>query len=73
MGAATVTPSVYRDYWQCQLGGMLGSGATALVEEVNGAVRVNVTWGDERWNDADKDGTVSAAESNRTLTVESRL
>lgn len=73
MSAAQVTPLMYRNYWQCQLGDMLGDGATAVVQELNGAVRVSITWGDERWNDADKDGVVSAGESNRTFSVESRL
>ena len=34
---------------------------------------VTITWGDQRWNDADGDGTVDAAEGNQTFTTVTRL
>ena len=69
----TVTPAKYRDVWRCRLGMALGAGATANVQFNAGDVTVAITWGDERWNDADRDGTVTAAESDRTFTTVTRL
>lgn len=69
----TVTPAKYRGVWECRLGKALGEGATANVALDAGQVTVSVTWGDERWNDSDGDGTVSAAESNQTFVTVTRL
>ena len=70
---AAVSPAAYRTVWQCRLQSELGAGSTATVTFVNGLATVNITWGDERWNDANADGTVSAAESNRTFSASTRL
>ncbi len=69
----TVTPAAFRTVWQCRLGMALGAGATANVGLNDGEVTVAITWGDQRWNDADGDGTVSAAEGNQTFTTVTRL
>lgn len=69
----TVGAASYRTTWQCRLFSALGPGARARVTYVDGEATVAVTWGDERWNDADKDGTVSEAEANKTFSVSSRL
>lgn len=69
----TVTPAKYRGVWECRLGKALGAGSTANVALDAGQVTVSVTWGDERWNDSDGDGTVSAAESNQTFVTVTRL
>ena len=55
------------------MGKALGADAAATVAFANGVATVAITWGDERWNDADGDGTVSAAEGNRTFTTVTRL
>lgn len=70
---AAVNPAAYRIVWQCRLQSELGAGSTATVTYVSGVATVNITWGDERWNDADRDGTVSAAESNQTFSASTRL
>jgi len=68
-----VSPAKFTTVWQCRLGKALGPGATATVEHDNGEITVSITWGDQRWNDADGDGTVSAAEGNQTFTTVTRL
>ncbi len=70
---AALNPAAYKTIWQCRLQSELGAGSTATVTYVNGVATVNITWGDERWNDANQDGTVSAAESNRTFSASTRL
>lgn len=69
----TVSYTGYRVVWQCRLQKALGAGSGAVVAYNNGVATINITWGDERWNDADGDGTVSAAESNRTFSTSTRL
>lgn len=71
--SAAVNPGAYKAVWQCRLRSELGAGSTATVTYVDGEATVNITWGDERWNDANNDGTVSAAESNRTFSARTRL
>lgn len=68
-----VTPAKFRNVWRCRLGMALGADATANVAFNAGEVTVAITWGDQRWNDADGDGTVSAAEGNQTFTTVTRL
>ncbi|UNK56708.1 type IV pilus modification protein PilV [Pseudoxanthomonas daejeonensis] len=68
-----VSAAKFRDVWECRLGTALGAGATANVAFNAGEVTVAITWGDERWNDADGDGTVSADEGNQTFTTVTRL
>ena len=68
-----VTPAKFKTVWQCRLGKALGPGATATVALNAGELSVAITWGDERWNDGDASGTVSATESNRTFTTVTRL
>ncbi|MES5815657.1 type IV pilus modification protein PilV [Pseudoxanthomonas sp. Soil82] len=68
-----VSADAYRTVWECRLGKALGAGSTANVAVNAGQVTVAITWGDERWNDADRDGTVSAAEGNQTFTTVTRL
>ncbi|MBD8635130.1 type IV pilus modification protein PilV [Stenotrophomonas sp. CFBP 13725] len=46
--------------WKCRLGKALGDNATATVASNNGVVTVNVTWGDERWNETAADTTFTA-------------
>lgn len=70
---ATVSPAAYKVVWQCRLQSELGAGSAATVTYVAGLATVNITWGDERWNDANRDGVVSAAESNRTFSTSTRL
>lgn len=70
---ASVAADSFRTVWECRLGKALGAGATANVALDAGQVTVAITWGDERWNDANGDGTVSAAESNQTFTTVTRL
>lgn len=70
---AEVSPGAYKLVWQCRLQSELGAGSTAAVTYVAGVATVSITWGDERWNDDNKDGTVSATESNRTFSVSTRL
>ncbi len=49
---ATVTANIER--WQCQVARALGPSASAGVTYANGGdVVVTITWGDERWNEAD--------------------
>jgi type IV pilus assembly protein PilV len=70
---AAVSPSAYKTVWQCRLQSALGAGSTATVTYVAGVATVDIIWGDERWNDGDGDGTVSAAESNKTFSASTRL
>lgn len=69
----TVTAATYKTVWECRLGSALGAGSTANVALDAGQVTVAITWGDQRWNDANGDGTVSAAEGNQTFTTVTRL
>jgi len=36
--------------WQCQVVQALGEGASANVTITNGQAKVDISWGDERWN-----------------------
>ncbi|MGH8027963.1 MAG: type IV pilus modification protein PilV, partial [Pseudoxanthomonas sp.] len=49
---STVSPGAYKTVWQCRLQSELGAGSTATVTYVAGVATVNITWGDQRWNDA---------------------
>ncbi|MBO9715981.1 MAG: type IV pilus modification protein PilV [Pseudoxanthomonas sp.] len=69
----TVGPGAFKGVWECRLGKALGGGSTANVAYDDGEVTVAITWGDERWNDANRDGAVSAAEGNKTFTTVTRL
>ena len=69
----TVSAGAFKSVWQCRLGKALGGGASANVAYNGGQVTVAITWGDERWNDADGNGTVSDAEGNKTFTTVTRL
>ena len=68
-----VSAGAFKSVWECRMGKALGDGASANVQFANGEATVAITWGDERWNDADGDGAVSAAEGNRTFTTVTRL
>ena len=68
-----VSAGAYKSVWECRMGKALGAGASANVQFANGVATVAITWGDERWNDADGDGTVSATEGNQTFTTVTRL
>ena len=68
-----VSAAAFESVWECRMGKALGADAAATVAFANGVATVAITWGDERWNDADGDGTVSAAEGNRTFTTVTRL
>ena len=68
-----VSAAAFESVWECRMGKALGADAAATVGFANGVATVAITWGDERWNDADGDGTVSAAEGNRTFTTVTRL
>ncbi|WP_434031495.1 type IV pilus modification protein PilV [[Pseudomonas] boreopolis] len=59
-----VSPSTYKNQWQCRLQKALGDDASANVTYDGGLVTVAITWNDQRW---------SAVNSNETFTVESRL
>lgn len=61
-GAAGVTE--YRTAWSCRLGKALGSGSKAKVTDNGNTIKVDVTWGDDRWVDGADD---------RTFSVETRL
>jgi type IV pilus assembly protein PilV len=69
----TISVSKYKQVWSCRLGMALGAGASAEVSYNSGVAEVAITWGDERWNDANQDGTVSDEEANRTFRTETRL
>lgn len=68
-----VTPAGFTRQWQCRLGRGLGEESSAVVSYSAGVATVSITWGDQRWNDADKDGSVSAAESRHTFSLATRL
>ncbi|KAF1698309.1 type IV pilus modification protein PilV [Pseudoxanthomonas jiangsuensis] len=63
----------YKTIWECRLGMALGADASARVTFNDGVANVDITWGDQRWNDADNDGTVSDAEKNVSFATETRL
>ena len=69
----TITAAKYKTVWNCRMGKALGAGSSAVVSYNNGVARVSITWADERWNDADGNGTVSDTESNKTFQTETRL
>ena len=73
IGPVTIATNVAR--WQCEVRSALGEGSSAVVvfTPADGLATVAISWGDERWNDANRDGTVSAAESNKTFVVSTRL
>lgn len=54
----------YKTAWSCRLGKALGDRATALVTVNGNTVKVDVTWGDDRW--------VEGADA-RTFSAETRL
>lgn len=62
--AAAITPAGYKDVWQCRLGSALGGNATGNVVYANGVATVTITWGDQRWDEANP---------NTTFQVRSRL
>ena len=62
--AADIAANIAR--WQCQVVEALGPTAGAAIIYVDGAVRVTITWGDQRWDQQDP----SAATS---FVVETRL
>ena len=73
-----VNADAYKTVWQCRLGQALGAGASAEVSCATancsgGQVTVDITWRDQRWNDANKDGTVSDVEGNQTFSTVTRL
>jgi len=72
-GTVSIALNVTR--WQCEVRSTLGEGSSAVVTFTpgDGLATVALTWGDERWNDANRDGTVSAGESNKTFVVSTRL
>lgn len=55
-----VSPSAYKDQWQCRLQRALGGGASATVNYNDGLVTVAITWNDQRWKAGDTDTTFSA-------------
>lgn len=63
---ATVSPANYKAIWQCRLHYALGAGATATVTYETGVAEVNVTWGDERWQE-------TTSERNRSFSLETQL
>lgn len=74
----TVGADAFKTVWQCRLGKSLGGNATAAVacetaNCVGGRVTVDITWRDQRWNDADNDGTVADTEGNQTFRTVTRL
>ena len=74
----TVGADAYKTVWECRLGQALGAGASATVtcatgNCASGDVTVAITWHDERWNDANEDGTVSEDEGNKTFSTVTRL
>lgn len=71
----TVAIATRLDQWRCEMTAALGTGSSAVVayDPDNRQASVDITWGDERWNDANKDGTVTAGESNKHFLVETRL
>lgn len=56
----SITQDVFMKDWRCRLGKALGDNATATVERNGSEITVNVSWGDERWNEEAEDTTFSA-------------
>lgn len=56
----SITQDVFMTDWRCRLGKALGDNATATVERNGSEITVNVSWGDERWNEEAEDTTFSA-------------
>jgi type IV pilus assembly protein PilV len=76
--SGVVGADAYKTVWQCRLGQALGPNSLAKVtcESSNcmgGQVAVEITWRDQRWNDTDNNGTVSASEGNLTFRTVTRL
>lgn len=63
IGAVTIAQSISR--WQCQVARTLGPTASAQVTYNDGNVAVNISWGDNRW---EQDGA-----SPTTFTLTTRL
>lgn len=63
IGGVTIAESISR--WQCQVARTLGPTASAQVTYNNGAVAVNISWGDNRWE--------QDASSPTTFTLATRL
>jgi len=55
-----ITQDVFMKDWRCRMGKALGDNATATVVRNGSEITVNVTWGDERWNEAAEDTTFTA-------------
>lgn len=49
---ANLSAASFRNTWSCRLGKALGGGATASVVRNGAEVTVNITWGDERWDES---------------------
>ncbi|WP_125076538.1 type IV pilus modification protein PilV [Pseudoxanthomonas sp. SGT-18] len=49
---ANLSATSFRNAWSCRLGKALGGGATASVVRNGAEVTVNITWGDERWDES---------------------
>lgn len=49
MGAVTIQAS--SDRWKCQVARTLGPSASANVSYASGVVRVEISWGDHRWEE----------------------
>ncbi len=49
---ANLSAASFRNAWSCRLGKALGGGATASVVRNGAEVTVNITWGDERWDES---------------------
>lgn len=56
----SITQDVFMTDWRCRMGKALGDNATATVERNGSEITVNVSWGDERWNEEAEDTTFSA-------------
>jgi len=63
-GTVTITQNITR--WQCQVVQALGEGASANVQNNNGRIRVDIAWGDQRWDKTNPD-------ARTTFTAESQL
>lgn len=60
-----ITSADYKVGWECRLGKALGEGATAKVtQQAGGELKVDITWGDDRW---------VAGAASRTFSAVTRL
>lgn len=64
IGTVTLAQNITR--WQCQVVQALGEGASANVQNNNGRIRVDIAWGDQRWDKTNPD-------ARTTFTAESQL